>query len=46
MTGQRIDMAPDWSEIAEIIAEAYRCVAPTTVVSHIDGRPADGTRTG
>lgn len=36
--GLRIDTAVDWDEIAEIVAEAYRCVAPVTLIRRLDER--------
>lgn len=35
--GVRIDREPDWDEIGEIVRDAYRCVAPTTLVRLLDG---------
>jgi len=35
--GVRLDRNPDWDEIAAIAAEAYRCVAPRTLVRQLDG---------
>jgi hypothetical protein len=38
--GVRLDRGPDWAEIAEICADAYRTIAPATLVSELDkGRP-------
>lgn len=34
--GVRIDLKPDWVEIAEIVRDAYRCVAPKALVSLLD----------
>jgi hypothetical protein len=34
--GVRLDRSPDWEEIAAIAAEAYRCVAPMTLVRQLD----------
>ncbi|MPZ87142.1 MAG: MmcQ/YjbR family DNA-binding protein [Nitriliruptorales bacterium] len=34
--GLRIDIDPDWDEVAGMIEEAYRCVAPVTLVRRID----------
>jgi len=31
--GVRIDMAPDWDEVACIAADAYRLVAPKTLIA-------------
>ena len=43
--GLRIDVAPDWDEIAEIVADAYRCVAPVTLVRQLDERLSAGRET-
>lgn len=34
--GLRLDIDPDWGEVAGIIEEAYRCVAPVTLVRQLD----------
>jgi hypothetical protein len=34
--GVRLDVKPDWDEIAEILHDAYRCVAPKTLVAQLD----------
>ncbi|MFN2556246.1 MAG: MmcQ/YjbR family DNA-binding protein [Nitriliruptorales bacterium] len=34
--GLRLDIAPDWDEVAAIVEEAYRCVAPATLVRQLD----------
>jgi len=34
--GVRLDVTPDWSEIREILADAYRCVAPAKLVAELD----------
>ena len=34
--GMRLDIAPDWDEVAGLIAEAYRLVAPKTLVNQLD----------
>jgi hypothetical protein len=36
--GVRLDVRPDWAEIAELCEEAYRVVAPATLVRRLDGR--------
>lgn len=36
--GLRLDVDPDWDEIARVVTEAYRCVAPATLVRSLDGR--------
>lgn len=33
--GVRIDLDPDWDEITEIVRDAYRCVAPKTLVARL-----------
>lgn len=35
--GLRLDIEPDWGEVADIVAEAYRLVAPKTLVRQLDG---------
>jgi hypothetical protein len=35
--GVRLDRGVDWSEIAEICRDAYRVVAPKTLVARLDG---------
>jgi hypothetical protein len=38
--GVRLDRGPDWAEIAEICEDAYRMIAPATLVTELDkGRP-------
>ncbi|MBL8778833.1 MAG: MmcQ/YjbR family DNA-binding protein [Acidimicrobiales bacterium] len=37
--GVRLDRSPDWAEVAGICADAYRQVAPKTLVARLD---ADG----
>jgi hypothetical protein len=37
--GVRLDRKPDWSEVAEILADAYRCVAPKKLIAELDTRP-------
>ena len=39
--GVRIDREPDWDEVAEVVRDAYRQVAPRRLVAHLD---ADDTR--
>jgi hypothetical protein len=38
--GVRLDREVDWDEIAEIIADSYRKVAPKTLVKQLDADPA------
>ncbi|HEX4776784.1 MAG TPA: MmcQ/YjbR family DNA-binding protein [Acidimicrobiia bacterium] len=35
--GVRVDVAVDWDEIEAIARDAYRCVAPVTLVRRLDG---------
>lgn len=35
--GVRLDRSPDWEEVAAILADAYRVVAPKTLVARLDG---------
>ena len=34
--GVRLDGDPDWSEIAEVCTDAYRAVAPATLIAKLD----------
>ena len=34
--GVRLDNDPDWGEVAEVLREAYRTVAPKTLVAQLD----------
>lgn len=34
--GLRLDLAPDWDEVAGVVTEAYRHVAPKTLVARLD----------
>lgn len=34
--GLRLDMDPDWAEVADLLDEAYRLVAPKTLVRELD----------
>jgi hypothetical protein len=38
--GVRLDRSPDWSELTEIVADAYRQVAPKTLVARLDAHDA------
>ena len=41
--GVRIDVEPDWDEIAELLRDAYRLVAPKKLVALLDeGDPGAG----
>jgi hypothetical protein len=37
--GVRLDVEVDWDEIAEIVEDAYRAVAPKKLVAELDTRP-------
>jgi hypothetical protein len=39
--GLRVDLDPDWDEVAQLVTEAYRLVAPVTLVRRLDA--ADGS---
>lgn len=34
--GLRVDVDVDWDEVAEVVRDAYRCVAPKTLVRQLD----------
>ena len=34
--GVRLDVNVDWDEVADIVEDAYRCVAPKTLVKQLD----------
>lgn len=34
--GVRLDVSPDWDEVARIVLDSYRCVAPATLVRQLD----------
>jgi hypothetical protein len=36
--GLRVDIDPDWDEVAGLLEDAYRCVAPVTLVRQLDDR--------
>jgi hypothetical protein len=36
--GLRLDIAPDWAEVAAVVEEAYRCVAPVTLARQLAER--------
>lgn len=40
--GVRLDVAPDWAELRQIAADAYRQVAPKTLVARLDDSNAPG----
>jgi hypothetical protein len=37
--GVRVDVAVDWGEVASIIEDAYRCIAPAKLVAQLDDEP-------
>ncbi len=39
--GVRLDIAVDWDEVAGLVEEAYRTVAPKRLVAELDVRPAE-----
>jgi len=42
--GVLLDVEPDWVEMAQICADAYRQVAPKTLVAGLDARPEEDAR--
>lgn len=34
--GVRLDVTPDWAEVGEIVRDAYRQVAPTSLIAELD----------
>ena len=43
--GVRLDVSPDWGEVAAIVADAYRAVAPKALIARLDDSdrvPGDG----
>jgi hypothetical protein len=40
--GVELDVDPDWDEVAEICADAYRQVAPKTIVAALDANASSG----
>ena len=36
--GVRLDVDVDWDEVAGILEDAFRCVAPKTLIALLDGR--------
>jgi len=38
--GVRLDVAPDWAELRGIVADAYRQVAPTSLLAQLDSDAA------
>ena len=39
--GVRLDRDVDWSEVAEILTDSFRKVAPKTLVKQLDAETAD-----
>lgn len=39
--GVRLDIAPNWDEVAAVVEEAYYCVAPATLGRQLDARAAN-----
>ena len=35
--GLRLDVDLDWDEVAQMVEEAFRCVAPKTLLAQLDG---------
>jgi hypothetical protein len=40
--GVRLDVPVDWTEIAELVTDAYRMVAPRRLVAELDARGQEG----
>ena len=38
--GVRLDVPTDWDEIADLVEDAYRMIAPRRLVAELDGRGA------
>lgn len=38
--GLRLERDPDWDEVAQVVEESYRCVAPVTLVRRLGAGPA------
>jgi hypothetical protein len=38
----RIDRDPDWDEVSELVRDAYRQVAPRSLVDRLDAEDGDG----
>ncbi len=39
--GVRLDGTPDWAEVAEVCQDAYRAVAPPTLLRRLEAQPLD-----
>jgi hypothetical protein len=44
--GLRVDLDPDWDEVAGVVEESYRCVAPVTLVRQLDASRTAGSDDG
>ena len=44
--GVHLNVAPDWDEIAGILEDSYRMVAPKTLVKQLDAAKDSATQTG
>ncbi len=44
--GVRLDRDLDWAEVAGIVADGYRCVAPKTLIARLDEASAGAKRRG
>lgn len=42
--GARLDVGQDWAEVAELIEDSYRLVAPKRLAALVDRRPGDDPR--
>lgn len=40
--GVRLDIDPDWDELAGIVEDAYRLIAPKQLVARLDARSSEG----
>jgi hypothetical protein len=36
--GVRLDVEVDWAEIAEVVTDAYRCIAPKKLIAELESR--------
>lgn len=36
--GVRLDVEVDWAEIAEVVTDAYRCIAPKRLIAELESR--------
>lgn len=44
--GLRLDVDPDWDEVDAILRDAYRCVAPKTLIKTLDAELLERQRQG